>query len=203
MADGHRVDSQRQTTSIDRIALASEPVARPHGPTSPDGAITLMLSDIADAGSIAQRAGPERWEQLLRDHHALVERLVTSYAGEVARFDNDGFLASFNSAHAGLYAAVELQRASAETAIAAPGETAALRIGLHSGFVIPTPDQPQGRNVVLAARIAGKAKAGEILVSSSLRQYMQRDRKVRFEPRGEYHFKGLVGEHTVYSVDWR
>jgi class 3 adenylate cyclase len=56
---------------------------------------------------------------------------------------------------------------------------------------------------VLAARIAGQAKAGEILVSSSLKQYTEGDRRFLFEPHGEYHFKGLVGEHTVYSVSPR
>jgi len=197
------VDPQKQRTSIDRIALAAEPVARFRGPTSPDGAITLMLSDIADAGSVAQRIGPERWEQLLHDHHVLVEQLVGSYAGQVTKFDGDGFVASFHSAHACLHAAVELKRAFAEIATAVDEGIVGLRIGLHSGFVIPNPDQPQGRNFVLAARIAGQAKAGEILVSSSLKQYTEGDRRFLFEPHGEYHFKGLVGEHTVYSVSPR
>jgi class 3 adenylate cyclase len=194
------MDPEIQPSSIDRIALAHEPIARPRGPTSPDGAVTLMLSDIADAGSVAERIGPDRWEQLLSDHHVVVERVVAGYAGEVAKFDHDGFLASFQSAHAGLHAAVELQRAFTQIAIAVNDGAVALRIGLHSGFVIPNPEQPQGRNAVLAARIAGQAKPGEILVSSSLRQYTQGDRSIRFEPRGEYHFKGLVGEHAVYSV---
>jgi class 3 adenylate cyclase len=199
-ADRHHVDSQKQRTSIDRIALAPEPVARFRGATSPDGAITLMLSDIADAASVAQRIGPDRWEQLLRDHGRLVEQLVASYRGQVTKIDGDGFVASFHSAHASVLAAMELNRAFAEIGGDVDGASVALRIGLHSGFVIPNPDQPQGRNFVLAARIAGQARAGEILVSSSLKQYTERDRRFRFEPHGEYHFKGLVGEHTVYSV---
>lgn len=195
------MDPQKQRTSIDRIALAPEPVARFRGPTSPDGAITLMLSDIADAASVARLIGPDRWEQLLRDHHSLVEQLVGSYEGQVTKIDGDGFVASFHSAHACLHAAVELNRAFAEKiASGVDGGTVALRIGLHSGFVIPSPEQLQGRNFVLAARIAGQARAGEILVSSSLKQYTERDRRFHFEPRGEYHFKGLVGEHIVYSV---
>ena len=73
----------------------------------------------------------------------------------------------------------------------------ALRIGLHSGFVIANPEQPLGRNVVLASRIAAKAERGEILVSSSLKQYTETDPTFRFEPHGEHHFKGVVGEHTA------
>jgi adenylate cyclase len=190
-----------QMTSIDVIASALDPAAPELGRmSSPDGAVTLMLSDIADAGAAAQDMGAERWEQLVSDHHLLVERLVASHDGQVLKFQDDGFLASFNSAHAGLHAAVDLQR----TFVAGPAEqrSLAIRVGVHSGFVMGNPEQLMGRNVVLASRIAGQAKGGEILVSSSAREYTQSDSSFRFEERGEYHFKGLHGEHVVYSLLW-
>ena len=43
----------------------------------------------------------------------------------------------------------------------------------------------------------------EILVSSTLKQYTESDPSFSFEPHGEYHFKGVLGEHDVYSVPWR
>lgn len=161
-----------------------------------------MLSDVAEASSAAAQLGPERWDRLLRDHHALVEQLVAHHDGQVVKFEQDGFFASFNSAHAGLHAGVELQR-TFSTADGAHTEALALRVGLHSGFVIANPEQMLGRNVVLAARIAAQAKGGEILVSSTLKQYTDSDPSFQFEPRGEYHFKGLLGEHQLYSVHWR
>jgi adenylate cyclase len=196
------MNSRMQMTSIDVIASALEPVAPAVGRmSSPDGAVTLMLSDIADAGAAAENLGSERWQQLVRDHHLLVERLVAGHDGQVVKFQDDGFLASFNSAHAGLHAAVELQR----TLIAGPADqrSLAIRIGLHSGFVMGNPEQMLGRNMVLASRIAAQAKGGEILVSSAARDYTQTDPSFRFEERGEYHFKGLHGEHLVYSLLWR
>ena len=69
--------------------------------------------------------------------------------------------------------------------------------------MIGNPEQLMGRNVVLAARIAAQAKGGEILVSSTLKEYTETDPSFQFEPRGEFHFKGLLGEHTVYNVRWR
>jgi class 3 adenylate cyclase len=188
-----------QMTSIDVIASALEPVTPALSRmSSPDGAVTLMLSDIADASAAAEQLGPERWEQLLRDHHLLVERLVGSHDGQVMKFQDDGFLASFNSAHAGMHAAADLQRTFSA------GQTSlAIRVGLHSGFVMGNPEQLLGRNVVLASRIAGQAKGGEILVSSSAKEYTQTDPSFRFEEHGEYHFKGLLGEHVVYSLLWK
>jgi class 3 adenylate cyclase len=190
-----------QLTSIDVIASALEPVMPAVGRmSSPDGAVTLMLGDIADARSAAEEMGPERWERLLSDHHLLVERIVGHHDGAVVKFEGDGFVASFNSAHGGLHAGLELQRTFA--GMGGGGEGLAMRLGLHSGFVMANPEQLLGRNVVLAARIAAAAKSGEILVSSNLKQYTQTDPNFHFEPRGEYHFKGLHGEHEIYSVVW-
>jgi class 3 adenylate cyclase len=222
------VEPETQLTSIDVIASALEPGAPAlesvadhlRRVSSPDGAITLMLSDIADAGGLAERLGPEGWEQVLRDHHMLVDRIVTHHDGRIERLERDGFLAAFNSAHAGLHAAVELQRtfpgagdgadgsatvaggAAGAADVGGPGAGVALRIGLHSGFVMAGPEQLLGRNAGLASRIAAKAKGGEILVSSALKQYTEDEPNVRFKFSGEYHFKGLLGEHTVYSVRW-
>ena len=167
--------------------------------SSPDGAITLMLGDIADARTAAEQMGPERWERVISDHHLLVDRIVAHHDGEVVKFEGDGFIASFNSAHGGLHAAVELHR----TFAGGGNEGLAMRLGLHSGFVIANPEQLLGRNVVLGARIAAAAKGGEILVSSTLKQYTETDPSFTFEARGEYHFKGLHGEHEIYAVAWR
>jgi class 3 adenylate cyclase len=194
-----------QPTSIDVIASALEPVMPAVTRlSSPDGALTLMLGDIADAEAMAAKLGPDRWQSLLRDHHVLVEQLVAHHDGQVVKFERDGFLASFNSAHGGLHAAVELQRTFNGTTARAPAlQDLALRIGMHSGFLITSPEQLLGRNVVLAARIAALAEAGAILVSSTLKEYAETDPSFRFDLRGEFRFKGLLGDHIVYGVDWR
>jgi class 3 adenylate cyclase len=196
------VERSANLTSIDVIASALEPATLPVSElSSPDGALTLMLSDIANADQVASRLGHERWEQLLSDQHLLVERVLDHHDGRVVKFERDGFLASFNSAHGGLHAAVDLQRT-----FSGGGEDSAdveLRIGAHSGFVITNDDELLGRNVVLTSRIAAHAKSGEILVSSALKQYTENDPSFEFEPRGEHHFKGLLGEHVIYGVRWR
>ena len=191
-----------QRTSIDVIASALdlEP-ALPDlgGMSSPDGALTLMVSDIGNAESVETQLHPDQWAQLLRDHQVLVAQVVGHHDGEVIRVESDGFMASFNSAHGGLRCAIELQR----TLSSDSAEAIKIRMGLNSGFVIANPEQLLGRNVVLAARIAAQATGGEILVSSALKEYTERDPRFRFEPRGEFHFKGMVGEHTVYAVRWQ
>jgi adenylate cyclase len=81
-------------------------------------------------------------------------------------------------------------------------EAIRVRMGAHSGFVIAEADDFYGRNVVLAARIADQADGGEILVSEATKQYTEADPTLRFELRGEFRLKGLVGEHAVYALLW-
>ena len=53
---------------------------------------------------------------------------------------------------------------------------------------------------MLGARIAGCARGGEIMVSSTLKEYTETDPSFRFEERGEHRFKGVLGEHHVFAV---
>ena len=47
-----------------------------------------------------------------------------------------------------------------------------------------------------------RARGGEILVSDALREYTETDPTFNFELRGEFHFKGMLGEHKVWAVAW-
>ena len=164
----------RGESSIDAVAAAAQDEALDFaGMSSPDGAVTLLIAESSEAG-------PEALREVIERHD-----------GQVVKSEGGASMCSFASAHAGLRSAIELQEA-----------LASLRIGLHSGFVIADAEDFYGRNVVLAARIADHAEPGEILVSAALRDYTSSDPTFEFEPRGEQHFKGLLGEHPVFSVSW-
>jgi adenylate cyclase len=186
-----------QPSSIDVIASTLGPAVPGLGQmSSPDGALTLLFTDIADAHLMAERIGEPRWSELLRDHKAMVEQVVNHHDGSIVKSSNDGHMAAFQSAHAGLNTAIEIQRMFAKDA------TLNVRTGVHTGFVIVNGEDYLGRNVVLGARIADRAQGGEILISSAVKEYVETNPAYRFEERGEFHFKGLLGEHTVYGVDW-
>ena len=164
----------RGESSIDAVAAAAQDEALDFaGMSSPDGAVTLLIAEGSEGGPAAMREVVERHD------------------GQVVKSEGGASMCSFASAHAGLRTAIELQQA-----------LGSLRIGLHSGFVIADAEDFYGRNVVLAARIADHAQPGEILVSAALRDYTSSDPSFDFEARGEQHFKGLLGEHPVFSVSW-
>jgi adenylate cyclase len=192
-----------QPTSIDVIASALGPAPPDLGEfSSPDGALTLLFTDIEDAASTEEKLGGEQWSDLLRDHRAMLERIVEHHDGNLVKSEKDGHMIAFSSAHAGLRCAIELQRTFAGRPLSSLGGPLPIRSGLHTGYVIVNADDFFGRNVVLAARVADRAGGGEILVSQALREYTETDPTFRFELKGEFHFKGMLGEHKVYAVDW-
>ena len=110
----------------------------------------------------------------------LVEQLVAHHDGQVVKFERDGFLASFNSAHGGLHAAVELQRTFAERPGAPEATISRCGSALHSGFLIGSSDQllgPQRR----------------------ARRENRRDRRARRDP-GLLHAEGVHGDRSELRV---
>jgi len=189
-----------ELSSIDVVASAARADGLDFGGvSSPDGAITLLLVDIENLQELWERLGEPRALELVGDYSGLVEKLVQTHFGNVVKSEGDGFMCAFPSAHSAVRCAIEIQR----TFAGEQGEGPLLvRSGLHSGFLIERGQELMGRNVVLAARIANHAKGGEILVSSSTHEYTSTDASLQFEERGEVHFKGLLGEHTLHAVGW-
>lgn len=193
----------RPRSSIAAIASALEPAPVDLEPdSSPDGAITLLFTDIEDSTEMMEQLGEQRAYELIRDHGAIVRELVSARGGRVVKSQGDGFMTVFSSAHAGVRCAMDLQRTMASTRTEPPLR---VRAGLHSGFVITDTDGRRedffGRGVVLAARIADSARGGEILVSAELKGFTESDPTLSFQARGARVFKGM-GAHEVFAVPW-
>ncbi len=77
-----------------------------------------------------------------------------------------------------------------------------VRIGLHTGEAIKEADDVYGKNVILAARIAGQARGGEILVSSLLKELTESAGDIAFGEGREVELKGLSGSHRLFEVGW-
>jgi class 3 adenylate cyclase len=82
-----------------------------------------------------------------------------------------------------------------------------IRIGLNAGEPIAE-DDPGGRGdlfgtaVNMAARIAARAEAGEILVSNVVRELVA-GKGFLFSDRGETELRGFEDPVRVYEVSWR
>jgi class 3 adenylate cyclase len=77
-----------------------------------------------------------------------------------------------------------------------------VRIGLHTGELVHEAADFYGRHVNFAARVASKAGAREILVSSLLRDVVEPSGEFTFEARKPEALKGFTGKHTLHVVPW-
>ena len=170
--------------------------------TSPDGATTIVFSDIEGSTEMMERLGEERFLAILREHNALFRRHAAAREGVVVKSQGDGFMLAFASARSAVRAAIDIQRAIRAYNEAHPDEPLSVRLGLHVGFMVRDLDDFFGRNVVLAARIADRARGGEILASRALKEYTESDPSLVFLAPQELQLKGLQGIETVHPVDW-
>ena len=76
------------------------------------------------------------------------------------------------------------------------------RAGLHTGECEVVGDKLAGVAVHIGARIAATAEAGEILVSSTVRDLVAGS-GLRFVSRGPRTLKGLQEERELHAVDER
>ncbi len=202
------IDPSASRTSIDAVAASvyiDKPDLRQH--TAPDGTVTILFSDIEGSTAITERLGDQRWLTLLRGHNAIVRKRVAAHEGFEVKAEGDGFMLAFGSARKALECAVDIQRAFADRNESAD-EPIRVRIGLHTGEAIKEADAQTGRddfygkNVILAARIAGQAQGGEILVSSLLKELTESAGDIAFGEGREVELKGLSGQHHVFEVVW-
>ena len=170
--------------------------------TDPEGNVTILFTDIEGSTEMPKRLGDQRWLELLREHNAIVREQVVAHEGIEVKSEGDGFMLAFQSARRAVQSAAEMQRAFAHRNQSAE-EPIRVRIGLHTGEAIKEAHDFYGKNVILAARIAGQAGGGEILVSSLLKELTESAGDIEFGEGREVELKGLGGPHKVHHVKWR
>lgn len=194
-------------TSIDEMVSAvrtEQPDIRAYA--APDGTVTILFSDIEDSSMMIERLGDQRWLELLRNHNRTFRREVRAHGGYEVKNQGDGFMLAFADPAAALRCAIAVQReieGVGSDEEVNPAERIRVRMGLHCGETIAIGGDFFGRNVVVAARIAGQARGGEILASAVLRERVGDDGEFEFGEAREVELKGLTGTHAVQSVRWR
>jgi adenylate cyclase len=136
--------------------------------------------------------------KVLERHNKLICESVEKYGGHVVKSQGDGFMIAFGDAGQAVLCCVDVQRALNDSD---RWGDIRVRIGIHMGAMLRRGNDLFGRNVALAARVAGQASGGEILVSESVRAALDDGAlDVQLGNPREVDLKGLVGSHKVYTV---
>jgi len=159
----------------------------------PAGTVTLMFTDIEDSTVMSQEMGDQKWTQIVEDHFAIVDQVIRRHRGSVVKRLGDGTMIVFGSARDAIDAAIEIQSAVPSTGLA-------VRIGVHTGDSLRRDGDYYGVAVNKAARIAGIATGGEIMVSAVTAE-LSGGQGTRFGRSRTVSLKGLAGTHHILQVE--
>jgi class 3 adenylate cyclase len=153
---------------------------------------TVMFTDIVGSTERAVELGDARWRELLSAHQAGVRRELMRFRGREVKTVGDGCLATFD----GPTRAIRCGHAIAEAARRSGLE---VRIGLHSGEVELIEEDVGGIAVHVAARVGALAAAGEVLVSSTVKDLVAGS-GIPFVDRGTKRLKGISDEWRLFAA---
>jgi DNA-binding NarL/FixJ family response regulator len=153
---------------------------------------TVMFSDIVASTERAAEVGDQRWREVLDRHDALIRQQLDGHGGREVKTTGDGFLAVFDGPARAIRCALAIRDALRS-------EGVEVRIGLHSGEVELRGDDVGGIAVHIGARVAGSAKAGDVMVSSTVRDLVTGS-GIEFVDRGDHYLKGLPDRWRLFAV---
>jgi class 3 adenylate cyclase/tetratricopeptide (TPR) repeat protein len=153
---------------------------------------TVLFTDIVGSTERAAEMGDRRWRDVLESHHALIRAELERFRGREINTAGDGFLAAFDDPERAIRCACAIRAAVQALGIE-------IRSGLHSGEVQVMGEDVGGIAVHIGARVAAKAKAGDVLVSSTVRDLVTGS-GLSFEDRGAHVLKGVPGHWRIFAV---
>jgi len=153
---------------------------------------TVLFTDIVDSTVHASRLGDAAWRRLLDAHDTHTQAVVRDSRGHVVKSTGDGVLATFDSPSRAMESAVRLRSQLADLGIQ-------IRVGLHTGEIERRGDDVGGVGVHIAARIEALAGAGQIVVSSTVKD-LSAGSGFAFEDLGLSTLKGVDGEWRAHLL---
>ena len=168
----------------------------------PEGTVTVLFTDVEGSTDLATRRGDEAAQAILRTQRELVRQQVEQHCGHEVKSLGDGFMVAFASARKAVACAVGIQRVLEEHNREHPDQQVQVRTGLNTGEAIQEEADLFGQAVNAAARIAAKAKGGQILVSETVRGVMGRAKDVELVDRGRFRLKGFPERWRLFEVVW-
>ena len=153
---------------------------------------TVLFTDIVGSTEKAATLGDRRWGDLLDAHHATIRRNLARFRGHEVKTTGDGILATFDGPARGIRCACAIADEVRPLGIE-------IRAGLHTGECEMTDEDVGGIAVHIGARVAALAGAGEVLVSSTVKDLVAGS-GLRFGDRGTQLLKGVPGEWHVFAV---
>jgi class 3 adenylate cyclase len=153
---------------------------------------TVLFTDIVDSTATAAAMGDRAWRDVLERHHAIVRGALGRFRGTEVDTAGDGFFATFEGPARAVRCAEHIIDAVRVLDLE-------IRAGVHTGECQMIDGKVGGLGVVIGARVGSKARAGEILVSQTVKD-LTAGSGLSFEDAGEHELKGVPDRWRLYRV---
>jgi class 3 adenylate cyclase/pimeloyl-ACP methyl ester carboxylesterase len=153
---------------------------------------TVLFTDIVASTSMAAGIGDARWREVLDAHDVMVRPQLTRFRGREIKTTGDGFLATFDGPARAIQAATAIRSGARALGIE-------VRAGLHTGEIQRRGADIGGIAVHLAQRVLDRAGAGQVLVSSTVKDLVAGS-GIGFVDAGVQTLKGVPDEWHLFSV---
>jgi pilus assembly protein CpaF len=165
-----------------------------------EGTVTIMFTDMEGSTNLLSTRGFTESHEIMKAYEQIIDEKVGEHAGRRIKGLGDGYMVSFGSTRHSVECALDIQRAITEYSKLNPERKIKIRIGINTGEVVEEAGDIFGAAVNVAARVAGKAKGGEILVSDVVRALVGPVAEINFEYRGQYRLKGFPDRWRLHEV---
>jgi class 3 adenylate cyclase len=154
---------------------------------------TVLFTDIVSSTELAAKAGDREWRGILERHDELVRRELARFRGREVKQTGDGFLAAFDGPARAVQCAASIADRVRPLGIE-------VRAGVHTGECELRDGDIAGMAVHIGARVGARARSGEVLVSSTVKDLVTGS-GLHFEEHGLVELKGVPGEWRLYALD--
>jgi class 3 adenylate cyclase/pimeloyl-ACP methyl ester carboxylesterase len=153
---------------------------------------TVLFTDIVGSTERAAAVGDRAWRDLLERHNALVREELDRWRGREIKTVGDGFLATFDGP-------ARAVRCAEAVATGVRDLSLDVRAGVHTGECEISDGDVTGIAVHIAARVLALANAGDVLVSSTVKDLVVGS-GLEFADRGTHELRGVPGEWRLYAL---
>lgn len=134
------------------------------------GRVALLFTDLTDSTAMYSSLGDARAFRVVLDHFDVLRQVITEHDGTVVKTIGDAVMAAFVDEGEAVRCAVALHRAMPEfRASQGDASNVKLKVGVYSGpcYSVNANNSLDyfGQSVNIAARLQGKAGAGEIVLT--------------------------------------
>ncbi len=163
--------------------------------------LTFLIADVRGYSRYTEEYGDEAAAKLAGKFVELVGDGVEAHGGTLIEVRGDEGLAIFTSARQAIRAAVDLQAQFADETDANSELPLRVGIGIDSGEAVQLEDGSyRGAALNVAARLCGRAHAGEVIVSASTSRLAGRLAGLQYTDRGRVHLKNIPEPLHIFQV---